>query len=73
MVYRMLTLIFTMNIKQKIDTAQQILNAGGNIIKTRDDRELIYVNSEGEVQNVDDCSWQPNKGDDEGIWFQIFG
>ena len=50
-----------------------ILNAGGNIIKTRDDRELIYVNSEGEVQNVDDCSWQPNKGDDEGIWFQIFG
>lgn len=54
-----------MDIKQKIDTAQQILNAGGNIIKTRDDRELIYVNSEGEVQNVDDCSWQPNKGDDD--------
>lgn len=46
-----------MDIKQKIDTAQQILNAGGNIIKTRDDRELIYINSKGEVQNIDACSW----------------
>ena len=56
-----------MDIKQKIDTAQQILNAGGNIIKTRDDRELIYINSKGEVQNIDACSWLPNNGDNGNV------
>lgn len=56
-----------MDIKQKIDTAQQILNADGNIIKTRDDRELIYINSKGEVQNIDACSWLPNNGDNGNV------
>lgn len=41
-----------MDNKQEIATTMQFLEAGGNIIKTRDDRELVFVNQNGEVQNV---------------------
>ena len=51
-----------MNTKEKIDSALQILKADGNIIKTRDDRELIFINKDGEVQNTDVCSWLPDNG-----------
>lgn len=32
-----------MDTKQKIEAAQQIIETGGNIIKKRDDRELILL------------------------------
>lgn len=41
-----------------IKEAQSVLNNGGNIIKTRDDRELILVDKDGKIQNaasVDGC------------------
>ena len=40
-----------MDIKQKIDKVQAVLNGGGNVIKTRDDRELILVDKENEEIN----------------------
>ena len=42
-----------MNTKQKIEKAQAVLDAGGNVIKTRDDRELILVDKDGKVQNAE--------------------
>lgn len=41
-----------MSIKQKIDEAQALLNAGGNIIKTRDDHELIFIDKDGTILNT---------------------
>lgn len=49
-----------MDTQQKKNIAQQI--AGGNIIKTRDDRELIFIDENGKVQNPDVCSWLPDEG-----------
>ena len=49
-----------MNTKQKIEKAQAVLDAGGNVIKTRDDRELILVDKDGKVQNADVCGWLPD-------------
>lgn len=48
-----------MDIKQKIDKVQAVLNGGGNVIKTRDDRELILVDKDRRVQNTDSCGWMP--------------
>ena len=45
----------------KIENANNILKNKGNIIKTIDDRELILVNQDGNVQNKEDCSWTPEK------------
>lgn len=45
-----------MNTKEKL----QILKDHGNIIKTRDDRELIYIDKEGKINNIDVCSWKPD-------------
>lgn len=44
-----------MDTEQKIDTAQEFLKADGNIIKTRDDCGLIFIDEHGKVQNTD-CS-----------------
>ena len=55
--------LITMDNKQEIATTMQFLEAGGNIIKTRDDRELVFVNQNGEVQNTESCSWLPDKDD----------
>ena len=44
----------------KIEDAKKILAAGGDIIKTRDDRELILVDKDGKVQNTNDCVWLPD-------------
>lgn len=49
-----------MDTEQKIDTAQQVLKTGGDVIKTRDDRELILVTKDGKVQNADACNWAPD-------------
>lgn len=46
-----------MSIKVTIDNALDILGNGGNIIKTRDDRELILIDNSEKVQNTDDCTW----------------
>ena len=42
-----------------IKETQNVLNNGGNIIKTRDDRELILVDKDGNIQNADSCGWLP--------------
>ena len=42
-----------MEIKANIEEAVKMLKSGGNVIKTRDDRELILVNSSCEIQNID--------------------
>lgn len=45
---------------KKIDDANNVLATGGDIIKTRDDRELILVDKDGKVQNTNDCVWLPD-------------
>lgn len=49
-----------MDSKEKIENAESILKAWGNVIKTRDDRELILVGADDHVQNEGDCNWVPN-------------
>lgn len=44
----------------KTEEAQKILNSGGNVIKTREDRALVLVDKDGKIQNADDCSWLPD-------------
>ena len=51
-----------MDVRKKIDTAQKLLKDNGNIIKTRDDRELLFIDENGNVQNADVCTWLPNEG-----------
>ena len=43
---------------------QNFLKEDGNIIKTRDDRELILVNKDGIIQNIENCGWLP---DNDGV------
>lgn len=43
---------------------QNFLEKGGNIIKTRDDRELILVDKDGKIQNIENCGWLP---DNDGV------
>ena len=45
--------------KQEINI-QEVIENGGNVIKTRDDRELIVVGQDGKVLNMEDCSWLPD-------------
>lgn len=59
-----------MEIKANIEEAVKILKSGGNVIKTRDDRELILVNSSCEIQNIDGCDWGLNN--DEKVTNAIF-
>ena len=42
-----------------IETVQKVLRNSGNIIKTRDDRELILIDKDGKIQNEDSCGWLP--------------
>lgn len=39
---------------------QEVLGQRGNVIKTRDDRDLILFDSNGKVLNADDCNWLSN-------------
>ena len=49
-----------MDIKQEIEKAQTVLKEGGNVIKTRNDRELILIDKDGNIKNADCCGWQPD-------------
>lgn len=59
-----------MDYKKKIEEAQDVLKAGGNVIKTRDDRELILVNKDNKVQNKTDCNWLPTDEDITNVVFR---
>lgn len=52
-----------MEVQKKIKEAQEIIKSGGNVIKTRDDHDLILVNNQGEIQNKDGYDWGLNSGD----------
>lgn len=52
-----------MDIKQKIANAKDLLEKKGNVIKTRDDHDLMLVNADGTIQNPDDCDWGINDQD----------
>lgn len=52
---------------KKIKEIQEALEAGGNVIKTRDDRELILIDKDGKVQNEEDCNWLPDGGKEVDI------
>lgn len=43
--------------KNTMDEYRNFLKEGGNIIKTRDDRDLIWVASNGVIHNQEDCDW----------------
>lgn len=43
-----------------IKVSQETLQKGGDVIKTRDDRELIAVDQDRKVLNTTDCSWLPD-------------
>jgi hypothetical protein len=51
-----------MDIIKIIEEANKVLSEKGNVIKTRDDRELILVDKDGKVANPDDCNWMPDDG-----------
>lgn len=51
-----------MDIIKKIEEANKVLSEKGNVIKTRDDCELILVDKDGKVANPDDCNWMPDDG-----------
>ena len=48
---------------KKIEEANNVLNDGGNVIKTRDDHDLILVDKNGEIKNKDGYDWGLNKGE----------
>ena len=48
-----------MNIEEKIKDIKTLLKEGGNVIKTRDDRDLIFIDLDKKIQNPDDCNWVP--------------
>lgn len=59
-----------MDISKKITDAQNVLNNNGNVIKTRDDRELVLVENDGKITNPDCCDWGLNP--DEKVTNAIF-
>lgn len=42
---------------------QEVLGKGGNVIKTRDDHDLILFDSNDKVLNAADCNWFSNDND----------
>lgn len=53
-----------MDILNNISEARKTLQAGGNVIKTRDDRELILIDSgTNTIINSDACTWAPENKD----------
>lgn len=59
-----------MDISKKITDAQNVLNNNGNVIKTRDDRELVLIANDGRITNPDCCDWGLNP--DEKVTNAIF-
>jgi len=56
---------------QNASNPQEVLEQGGNVIKTRDDRDLILFDSNDKVLNADDCNWLSND-DDSAVNNNIF-
>lgn len=53
-----------MDILNNISEARKTLQAGGNVIKTRDDRELILIDGgTNTIINSDTCTWVPENKD----------
>ena len=50
-----------MDTKQEMVNLQEVLENGGNAIKTRDDCKLILIDQDGIVQNQEDCNWLPEE------------
>lgn len=46
-----------MELKQNLKEAKEILDAKGNVIKVRDDRELVLVDRDGKGKNVEWHTW----------------
>lgn len=46
-----------MDISNNISEARKVLQSGGNVIKTRDDRELILIDKNNTIINTDACTW----------------
>lgn len=59
-----------MDTKQEIEKAKKMLKAEGNVIKTRDDHELILVDKNGNVQNADACGWLPDNREVDNTAFR---
>ena len=59
-----------MDKKQRIENAKGIIESKGNVIKTREDRDLILVDKDGKIQNSDECNWAPS--DDKDIDKNVF-
>ena len=49
--------------EQQAKTPQEVIKNKGNVIKTRDDRELILIDLKGKVVNPEKCSWTPNNSE----------
>mgnify|MGYP003195909648 CR=1 FL=1 len=58
--------------KTHIDRLKEILQKNGNIIKICYDRELISVDSDGNVQNIDACTWADGSTDTFTLNKRIF-
>ena len=59
-----------MDTKQEIEKAKKVLKAKGNVIKTRDDHELILVDENGNVQNANACGWLPDNKEVDNTVFR---
>ena len=46
-----------MNVNMKLENAKNVLDLGGNIIKTRDDHELILINQNRCILNPNNSEW----------------
>ena len=46
-----------------IDQAKQLLKDGGNVIKTRDDKNLVFIDKDGRVFGSDYPDWGLNPED----------
>ena len=51
------------NNEDKIEDYRDFLEKGGNIIKTRDDRDLIYVAGDATIKNPESCDWGIETGE----------
>lgn len=50
-------MLLYMDTKENIEKAGAILKDGGNVIKVRDDRELILIGKDGKSENIDSHAW----------------
>lgn len=49
--------------KDSMEEYYNFLKGGGNIIKTRDDRDLVWIDSNGLIKNKDACDWGIEESD----------